>query len=230
MSNHDRLADVARLIAEPARARIVAALMGGTALPATELALSAGVRPSTASEHLTLLVNGGFLIVERHGRHRYYRLADAQTAEIVEAIASFSRRRSTPGVRSLHASRLERARTCYDHLAGQLGVALTGALVARCLIVEDDDGYRVRDRAGLAATIGVAPSDGRGKKCLDWTERRHHCGGRLGAAIARALFDDRWIARDLDARSVRITPLGHRLLRDRCGVDLVTGANHHPTA
>src|SRR5689334_17090062 len=197
MTEHDRLADFASVLGEPTRARMVAALMGGTALPATDLALLARVQPSTASEHLALLVSGGFLSMERHGRHRYYRLSSPEVADIVESIASFRPAAMPERPRSSARAHLGRGRTCYDHLAGRLGVDLTAALVDREFLVDDNGRYRLSSTRSdeLRAVIGIAAPDLVGKKCLDWTERRHHCGGALGAAIARALFDAGWIAK-----------------------------------
>ncbi|HTK28582.1 MAG TPA: metalloregulator ArsR/SmtB family transcription factor [Vicinamibacterales bacterium] len=234
MIEHRHLSDFARMLADPTRARIVASLMGGTALPATDLAIMADVRPSTASEHLSRLVAGGLLVVERQGRHRYYRLSGRRVATLVESIAVLS---PPAGPSAPGRERLRRARTCYDHLAGDLGVALTGALVERGYLADAGHGYRagVEGTKKLAGLVGVevGPSGSGhalfGRKCLDWTERRHHCGGRLGAAIARAFFDARWIARGLESRAVDVLPRGVEGLR-KLGVDVTARSKCSPSA
>lgn len=206
------IAPVAALIADPARAAMLTALLGGTALAAGELARVAGVSAATASAHLARLLDGGLVSVVRQGRHRYYRLAGHEVAEVLEVLARVSGR---PPVRSLRQSRqarlLEEARTCYDHLAGRAGVALLEALRGHgCL-----DGERVTPAGErLLAELGVDVERARRSRrrfapeCLDWTERRPHLGGALGAAITGVLLERGWFRRGSLPRAVVLTGEG----------------------
>ncbi|MGW3228140.1 ArsR/SmtB family transcription factor [Kitasatospora sp. NPDC001095] len=228
------LAAFAALLADPTRAAICTALLDGRAWTAGELARHARVAPSTASEHLSRLIAGGLLAEERQGRHRYVRLATPAVATLIEDLTVFAE--SGPGrttaPRTLgEATRLSaeaRARTCYDHLAGRLGVAVSDALLARGLVTEEG-GLAVteRGRDWLAAqAIELPPRSGRPggrpvvRGCLDWTERRPHLGGALGAALCRAALDRAWVERIGSGRALRVTPDGGRALRELLGVEL----------
>ena len=219
------LAELAGLLADRTRAAFCLALIDGRAWTAGELARYAGVAPSTASEHLTRLVDAGFLATERQGRHRYLRLADDRVAGLVETIVEHLG--GPPPPTSLRAARqagrLAVARTCYDHLAGTLGVGIHDGLVARELVRADDGpALTPAGRAWFAELTGDPPP-GRApllRRCLDWTERRHHLGGRLGAALCRTLFERGWVTRGRDRRSVVVTDSGGVELRDRLGVEL----------
>ena len=218
-------AAVAGLLGHPARAAMVDALMSGEPVSAGELARIAGVGPSTASEHLARLVDGGLVAVEVRGRQRHHRLAGAEVAEALEALARICP--PTP-VRSLrHASQrdaLGHARTCYDHLAGAVGVGLADALVARDWIVPTGESFALSPagEAGLAAA-GVDVAGARGgrrafaRACLDWTERRAHVAGALGAAIATAALGSGWVRRRT-GRTLDVTDAGQRVLHDLFGV------------
>jgi DNA-binding transcriptional ArsR family regulator len=203
---------VARLIGEPARAAMLDALLSGPALAAGELARAAGVSPATASEHLARLRAGGLVEVVAAGRHRYYRLASPEVAEVLETLSLLG---SARPVRSLRESRSARAlalaRTCYDHLAGRLGVAVCDALVSRQALVAGGDGYLLTDSgAALLDGLGVPVATARATRrhfarlCLDFTERRPHLAGALGAVLCGRLLELGWL--------VRRTP-GHRALR-----------------
>jgi DNA-binding transcriptional ArsR family regulator len=201
---------VAALIGEPARARMLASLMSGRALTATELAIEAGVTPSTASAHLSKLTAAKVLAIEKHGRHRYFRLFDPAVAELLEDLGSIA---SSSSVRTGPSDpALRRARVCYDHLAGEEGVWLYEALRER-----------LHD-ASLFALIGIEldalPHSRRPliRLCLDWSERRHHLGGCLGAAILARILTLRWAKRDPDSRAVVFSPNGERELRAWVGV------------
>ncbi|MGW7585558.1 ArsR/SmtB family transcription factor [Kitasatospora sp. NPDC054768] len=230
------LAAFAALLADPTRAAICTALLDGRAWTAGELARHARVAPSTASEHLSRLIAGGLLAEERQGRHRYVRLATPAVATLIEDLTAFAESGPGPGPatapRNLtEATRLSaeaRARTCYDHLAGRLGVAVSDALFARGLVTEEG-GLAVtgHGRDWLAAqTIELPPRAGhRGGRpvvrgCLDWTERRTHLGGALGAALCRAALDRAWVERIGSGRALRVTPDGNRALRELLGVEL----------
>ena len=221
------LAARAALLADRTRATFCLALIDGRAWTAGELARHAGVAPSTASVHLDRLVRAGLLVTERQGRHRYLRLAGPEVARTVETLAGGAGPAPVPpGLRaSRAASRLAAARTCYDHLAGALGVALFDGLVADGLLVTTDGlALTPPGRAWFTALAGPDPLPRTGRPvvraCLDWTERRHHLAGTAGAVLCRALFSHGWVERGRDRRSVRITEAGRAALPDRLTVAL----------
>jgi hypothetical protein len=190
--------------------------MDGEARPAGELARRAGVAPSTASEHLTRLVAGRLLVVEPRGRERRYRLASAEVAAVLEALSCLG---SEVPVTSLRAAgrtaALRAARTCYDHLAGRFGVAITEALVARDVLRNRDGSFELTgDGEVFLVQLGVDVAGARACKrmfaraCLDWSERRPHLAGAVGAALATRLMDLDWIKRKRDTRAITITPIG----------------------
>jgi DNA-binding transcriptional ArsR family regulator len=226
MDAHHRLAELTRLFSEPQRARILTALMGGIALPAGELARYSGVTASTVSEHLALLLRGGLLALERHGRFRYYRLADERVACAIESLASLLPGSAKTELRSVASARLARARTCYDHLAGELGVRLTEALVARGVFVDNGLQYQVApEKLDALRAIRIDAQDRQqsfaalfGKKCLDWSHRRHHVGGPLGTALAQQLLRAGWIKRNPRERALSITARGRGQLEKHFGV------------
>ncbi|RLL69378.1 winged helix-turn-helix domain-containing protein [Streptomyces sp. Z26] len=212
------LARLAGLLADPTRARFCLALLDGRAWTAGELARLAGVAAPTASGHLDRLVGGGLLAEVRQGRHRYVRLADPGLAQLVEDLAAHAGPPPVPpgprGLRRASAdAAMARARTCYDHLAGGLGVGLTDALLRRGLLAESA-GFAVTD-AGLAwfrrRGVEFAPRPGGrpvARACLDWTERRTHLAGQAGAALCAYALADGWCARVGTARALRVTPRG----------------------
>jgi len=227
------IAPVAALLADPARAAMLRALLPGRPLAAGELATVAHVSPPTASAHLAKLLDGGMIAVTKQGRHRYYRLASYQVAEVIEQLSLVSR--DIP-VRTLRQSReaeaLAEARTCYDHLAGRAGVALFDSLLRNGVIKDvgspdhssswpeaaDSPAHRVFEVTGYGedqlASFGIDVGELRRQRrrfagaCLDWTQRRAHLNGALGAAITTHLFDLGWIERGPRNRSVVITPTG----------------------
>jgi len=222
---------IAGLLADRSRAAFCMALLDGRAWTAGELARHAGISPSTASEHLSLLVAGGLLAEERQGRHRYVRLADPATAALIEDLAAYSSSRPSPGPapsslrESGRMSAEARARTCYDHLAGHLGVAVTDAILSRGLVA-DDAGLVVTEagRVWLAeldidlfALKGSRPMV---RSCLDWTERRTHLAGALGAALCKLAFDRHWVERIGSGRALKVTPEGGRAFRELLGIDV----------
>lgn len=193
-----QLAEVGALLAEPARAAMLLALVDGTARPAGELAQAAGVGAPTASAHLKRLLDGGLLAVQVQGRHRYYRLAGDEVASWLEALAL--PRRPPPLAPATTDAALRRARTCYRHLAGQLGVALCAQLLDRGYLATASDGLVLRPAAVPALVdAGLDPqSTGRlprlrGRGCIDWTERRLHVGGPLGVALTATMLDAGWL-------------------------------------
>lgn len=206
------IAPVAALIADPTRAAILTALLGGRALAAGELARLAGVSAATASAHLSRLLDGRLVDVVRQGRHRYYRLAGHEVAEVLEVLARVGTR---PPVRSLRQSRqarlLEEARTCYDHLAGRAGVGLLDRLRAGGHLDGEEvtpAGERLLTRLGVDVAAARRARRRFAPECLDWTERRAHLGGALGAAVTGALLDLGWYVRGPVPRAVTLTDEG----------------------
>lgn len=228
MNGDADLSVVAGLIADRNRSEILLALLGGTPSSGSALADAAEISRALASAHLKKLVDGGLVQVEKRGRQRLYSLASEDVVEALEALVLIA---PPSPVRSLRAATrsdsLRRARLCYDHLAGALGVALTDALVARDLIRPHDGGFELGDDAGAGfAELGVDLASVESARrptlraCLDWTERRDHLAGGLGAAVATALIDRGWVRRREASRIVTLTAAGARGLRDWIGVDL----------
>jgi DNA-binding transcriptional ArsR family regulator len=215
------IAAVAGLMADPTRAAVLAELVDGRALPPSELAEIAGVSRSTISEHLAKLQRAGFLTVEPGGRNRYYRLSGPRVAEAVEALAALAPRRAVRSLKqSNRAAALGAARTCYGHLAGQLGVGITEAMIERGLLEREAEVFLLTD-AGAAwlAELGVSSPPRAGKTCNDWSERRPHLAGKLGVALAHRLFELGWIERTPLRRAVRVTDAGARELGAHLGLD-----------
>ncbi|MFD2422536.1 ArsR/SmtB family transcription factor [Amycolatopsis pigmentata] len=202
------LAEVASALADPSRAAMCLALLDGRAWTVGELARSAGIRPSTASEHVARLRDAGFVSGVRQGRHSYVRISDPRVAELIERLAEHAEHRPVHGLReSVRARRLKFARTCYDHLAGVLAVALRDGMVSTGL-VDLRDGLTLTARGrDVLSGLGVAVPDGGRRpllrECLDWTERREHFGGALPAAILAHGVAAGWLSRE-PHRAVRV--------------------------
>jgi DNA-binding transcriptional ArsR family regulator len=240
---------VAALFADQTRARVLVALADGRSLPAGVLASEAGVSAQAVSTQLSRLRRNGLIDVEQSGRHRYYRLASDHVATILEALAVIA---PTEPVRSLRqgteAAALRRARTCYDHLAGRLGCALTAALLDHGALVRTDERTTTERRPGerlsapvtdppyalgpaaadVVVSLGLAPevlAAGERSRpllrfCVDWSEQRHHVGGRLGAELLKQFLAAGWVARRPRHRAVDLTELGSERLRTLVGVDV----------
>jgi DNA-binding transcriptional ArsR family regulator len=245
MAGDTDLARVGALIGDPGRARVLRALADGRELPASVLAAEAGVAPSTASVHLAKLVDGGLVMAERHGRHRYFRIAGPDVARALEALARIA---PPAPVRSLRegtrAQAVRAARTCYDHLGGRLGVALMAGLVENGVLAGGDGRHdRARAHADRPSAIGhdldYRLTDGGARRlrelgvdvdgalagprtpiryCVDWSEQAHHLSGALGAAVAARLFELGWVARLPRTRAVRLTDDGRAGLAEQFGV------------
>jgi DNA-binding transcriptional ArsR family regulator len=218
------IATIAELIGEPARATMLIELLDGRALPAGELAMVSGVSAQSASGHLSKLVDGGLLSVQNEGRHRYYQIARPEVAHALEAlgaISTISRRPETQRPREVVA--LHNARTCYDHLAGRVAVELTLALeqsqvLRPCREREYGLGpHGERWFAGLGVDVDALRGSRRSfaRRCLDWSERRPHLAGALGAALCSRLLAMGWVARRPKTRALRITERGQREFRER---------------
>jgi DNA-binding transcriptional ArsR family regulator len=208
------MAAIAQLLGDPTRARMLGLLMDGQAQTATELALAGGVLPSTASSHLTRLTDAGLLTIARQGRHRYFRIAGPEVAAAIEGLMSIA-----PPVRPLRfgprEEALRRARVCYDHLAGEMGVRLLDGLRGKRVISGPDDELALT-RAGEAwcERIGIDLEALRARRrrlcrqCLDWSQRRAHLAGSLGQALLERLFALRYARREAGSRAVVLSPRG----------------------
>ena len=221
------IAEIATLVGDPSRATMVSALLDGRALTASELALAARITPQTASTHLRKLTKAGLLLLDRNGRHRYFRLASPKVAEMIEGIVAVAleKRPRFPPL-SRQARVISAARICYDHLAGRLSVDLTDSLVVREYIVLGDKaaavttaGTRFFYEFGIALPVQRSSRRSFCRLCLDWTERRPHIAGALGAAITKRFFDLGWIQKMKRSHAVIVTPLGRRGLQEMFGVD-----------
>jgi DNA-binding transcriptional ArsR family regulator len=220
------MAEVAALVGDPARANILCALLGGYALTASELALAAGVSAQTTSGHLGKLYAGRLLSLVKQGRHRYYRLAGPHIGQMLESIMNVALTgppRFQP--KSKLDGELRYARTCYDHIAGMLGVAISERLVEREFVVLGEEAGEVTSAgADFLAMLGVDLSGARAKRrvfcrpCVDWTERRAHIGGAVGAALASRFFELKWIERPRKNRVLTVTPAGRRGLVESFGL------------
>lgn len=218
MAEGPDIARIASLIGDPARSNMLLALIGGKALTATELAGAAGVTLATASSHLAKLETGGLLAQRKQGRHRYFALADPQVGVMIESLMSFSairghlRHRTGP-----REPELRKARICYDHLAGDYGVRMLDSLIARGAIRAEDEalsltaaGETLLSRQGI--DIGALRARRRPlcRACLDWSERRSHLAGTLGAALLSHFFDHGFARRVEESRIIRFSPEGER--------------------
>jgi DNA-binding transcriptional ArsR family regulator len=220
------LVEVAALVGDTARATMLAVLMGGQALTASELACIARVSRPTASEHLVKLVEARLLAVTKQGRYRYYRIASPLVARMLESIIAVAAIEVPPRYqpRSIRDDALRFARTCYDHLAGRLGVAITDALVAHGHIILTDDGGEVTPAGARFLAEFGADLNARGQRmfcrpCLDWSERRPHVAGFVGAEIWRRCLELGWFKRERDSRALRLTAAGQTGLCDLFGID-----------
>ena len=229
MRREPAIAIVAALIGDPGRAAILTALMDGRALPAGELAAAAGLSPQAASAHLVRLRDGGLLVLEQEGRHRYHRIAGPEAAALLEGLAAFSRQPARSAGSGPPANPLSFARTCYDHLAGKLGVMVGTALEDRGLLVPAE-GKRLHvtpaGRIWLAdvlainvATLGSG-RHGLARRCLDWTERRHHVAGPVGSRILSRCLELGLLTKTPGSRAVKLTPAGGKLLHRELGISI----------
>jgi DNA-binding transcriptional ArsR family regulator len=232
-----RLTAVAAALGSPTRARMVCALLSGTAHTGRELARHVAVAPSTASEHLSQLVAAGLVTVETQGRHRYFRLAGRHVADLLEAMMATGPEMATgpqmatgPSITPVAPpsvpSGLAFARSCYDHLAGALGVQLCDRLVELDAVRLTGEGATLTDSGrALLAGVGITTPNGRGRPvvrtCLDWSQRRHHLGGRVGADLLAMMLERQWLYRNSRRRrELRLADTGRRELRTSFGIEL----------
>jgi DNA-binding transcriptional ArsR family regulator len=236
MANNALFATVAALSGDPARAAMLHALMDGQALTASELATVAGITPQTASGHLSRLTATGLLGVEKQGRHRYHRLATPSVARMLESIMQVAAELAPTGRKLSNGPKdaaLRRARTCYDHLAGQLGVSIADGLMRNGYVELAGDAGIVTD-AGITRLAAIGMDAGKilerrtkhsgrvlCRSCLDWSERRPHLAGMLGALICEHSLQHGWTRRLPGMRAVQLTPEGARAFREGFGAELV---------
>ena len=224
MGDSNRIAATAALLGDPARANILAALLDGRALTAKELAYAAHVTAQTASGHLSKLSEGGLLMAEKQGRHRYYRLASPLVGQMLEGVMAVAGPEPPRTGAWRGGEALRTARTCYDHLAGRLGVALADALLEHGHVALASDGGEVTEVGKrFLDAFGASPAPGRRvfcRPCLDWSERRPHLAGRLGAALASRCFELGWVAQQRDTRALAISAAGRLGFRETFGIVL----------
>ena len=228
MQNEPPMSRIGSLIGSPARALMLGELFDGRALTATELASVAGVSGATASEHLALLLAGGFMTREKSGRHQYYRLASAEIAGALEQLVAQTALVS-PTIKTkkhIHTP-MQNARMCYDHIAGRLGVAIADGLVENEMLIVLGNDYELTSKGKvLLGNIGINVNDLSkskrlfARRCLDWSERRHHVAGAVGAAIADVSFEKGWIERAKERRVLSVTPKGKMQLKALIGINL----------
>jgi DNA-binding transcriptional ArsR family regulator len=223
MKDGPSIVNIAALIGDHARADMLTAMLAGQALTATELAHVAGITKQTASGHLAKLVEARLVGVESQGRHRYFRLADRDVAQLLESLMGVAFRAGAVRLRSSpREPELRKARVCYDHLAGDLGVLAFDALEKRKLITAGKHGLGLT-AAGrrFCGELGVDLEAAEGQRrplcrhCLDWSVRRHHLAGSLGAALLDRFYALGWAKRVPSTRIVRFTPAGERAFRER---------------
>jgi DNA-binding transcriptional ArsR family regulator len=221
------LADVAALIGEPTRAAMLLALLDGQALPANELARAANLSASATSLHLAKLSQGGLLSVRQEGRHRYYRIASPAVACALEALGAVATRPPPPHSLSPERAALRAARTCYDHAAGVLAITLARKLEhARLLRATGDSSYRVTNGGSrwfaetMHIDVAMLAAERRplARRCLDWTERKPHLAGSLGAAVLAWMLEQRWVVRTTGSRALQVTRRGAEGLERIAGV------------
>ncbi|GAF65158.1 putative transcriptional regulator [Bacillus sp. TS-2] len=227
MSHYPDISSAAKLIADPSRAVILQSLMSVDGLPASELAHKAGISVQTASSHLSKLIEGNLLTVERHGRHKYYRLANSKVAEIIESLSIIA---PEPKVHSFNSyntvHKLKKARSCYDHLAGLLGVSITEAFINNRYLEDhpNEKEYKVTEAGvlffnGWGIDVEHLRTLNRyfAKKCLDWSERKYHLAGSLGNEVMKYMIKALWIEKKSN-REISITELGIKKLKTELGV------------
>ena len=230
--NTNQIARIAQLVGEPARTAMLLELLDGRSLTANELARAGGITAPTASRHLALLVDAGLLQVSQAGRHRYHRLASAEVAQLLESIMQVAARQAEPKRAVIAGPRdqaMRRARTCYDHLAGRLGVAIAERLLDDGAIAFDGEAGVVTERCAASLSRLGLEDDGEAnlprsrtahcRPCLDWSERRFHVAGRLGTLICGHCLQRGWLVRRANSRALEITPSGVVALRDWLGHD-----------
>jgi DNA-binding transcriptional ArsR family regulator len=221
MVDEPNIARVAAVIGERGRAQVLSALMDGRALTATELADAVGVTRSTMSSHLSRLRTARLIAAESQGRHRYFRIANSDVAELLEGMMGLVQLTTPPQVFGPRDPALRKARLCYDHLAGELGVLIYDGLERHGCFVHANDGLSMNESGwALLSKLGVSatriPQTRRPlcRACVDWSERRHHLAGALGAALVARLMELRWAKRLPHSRALHVTAQGEHTIRE----------------
>ena len=208
------IAYIGHLIGDTARSRMLTTLMSGKALTATELSVVADITPQTASSHLTKLVEGELLTVRKQGRHKYFQLRNKQAAELIEQLLSITASVSSSVATGPNNERLRKSRICYDHLAGELAVELFDSLSSKGWIVELDQQVKLTDKGKEKFNhLGIDFTSFNNRRpmckaCLDWSERRSHLAGNLGAWVLQDALQRGWAKQDLDSRAIQFTSQG----------------------
>ncbi|KAF6562021.1 winged helix-turn-helix transcriptional regulator [Paenibacillus sp. EKM202P] len=228
MSTKSNVAMIASLVSEPSRATILTALLDGRFHTASELAHMAGIKPQTASFHLAKMTEAQVVTVEKQGRHRYYGIQDPEVAQVMESLLSIAPPvpiKSFKQASENEAIRL--ARTCYDHVAGHLGVQIMSFFIQRGILSEDQDGLHITQQGEIFfADFQIDLKNTRQKrrsfshKCLDWSERRHHLAGALGSALLDRLFELHWVEHLPTTRAIRITAEGKRGFKEVFSIEI----------
>jgi DNA-binding transcriptional ArsR family regulator len=226
----DQFSQIASLIGDPVRAKILWALMDKRAHTATELAMFADTTPQNISMHLNKLVKAELLSVQSQGRHKYYNYSRTEIPYAIEALANLMPKSSAGKAKPDNEKPIRYCRSCYDHLAGKVGVLVTEALMSRNLIERSDDVYAVSSSGKQwFLDVGVDIEDLKMQKrnfampCLDWSERRHHLAGALGAALLGSMLGAGWLRRVEGSRAIMVTGKGKQALLERLKIDLVSG-------
>ena len=226
MNKANHFSTIALLIGEPARAAMLWKLLDGRTHTATDLAIAADLSAQNASMHLAKLVKAGLLSVAKRGRLRYYQFANPNAAYVIESIANLMPADNLmPPDDISDSSRIKYCRTCYDHLAGKVGVAITDKLLSRRIIEGNNEGFMISssgikwfDRLDISITELKRDQRVLARPCLDWSEKRPHLAGAVGAALADRLFDLKWLQRARHSRIVSITPVGQKKIYELLGL------------
>jgi DNA-binding transcriptional ArsR family regulator len=223
--NATSITRIAGLIGEPGRIRMLTALLDGNRHSASELALAAAVSPQTASSHLSKLLAGGLIVSESKGRQRLFRLKNRDVAVAIESLGALAHGSSEGASKSADMPEIRFARTCYDHLAGVLAIAVRDQLLKRGAIGQGDGAFTVTPLGvRFLRTLGIEADSLRAMRrsfayqCLDWTERHHHIGGAVGAALLALFLEKQWLARIRGTRAVRVTHAGERAFEKTFGI------------
>ncbi|URJ37023.1 winged helix-turn-helix domain-containing protein [Paenibacillus polymyxa] len=228
MSTQSNVAMIASLVSEPSRAAILTALLDGRFHTASELAHMAGIKPQTASFHLAKMTEAQVITVEKQGRHRYYGIQDPEVAQVMESLLSIAPPVPIKSLKQASENEAIRlARTCYDHVAGHLGVQIMSFFMQKGILSEDQDGLHITQQGEIFfADFQINLKNTRQKrrsfshKCLDWSERRHHLAGALGSALLDRLFELHWVEHLPTTRAIRITAEGKRGFKEVFSIEI----------
>lgn len=228
MEFENQFSQLAALLGDKSRSLMLWSLLDGRAYTATELSLCADISSQAASNHLAKLVDAQILMVVKQGRHRYFSYANSEVAQVIESMASLLPVSSVPKKKEKHAPvGITYARTCYDHIAGKLGVTITDALLEKGIIAVSGKCYEVTSQGyQWFASVGLSVEEIKLQKrsfahqCLDWSERRHHVGGAIGAALLQMMLQNDWLRKTRHSRQLQITPKGTMELRNRLSIKM----------